>query len=200
MKSILFYGLAITQMICFIVLWIPSEYRRNILKEIIENQNSKNIKKWFLMLFTFLFFFILILNTLDSLPIHYVSYFYHPIHQLKRYFLFYFGMNIIVVLGILILNFFKTIHFMTNHPVYEKMLVCLLTTLIISLSRFWYREEILLFYALLLGIELILLVKDLKKETKSLTNLEYIYILFFHLSMTLYCSYILFAKIRVLLV
>lgn len=188
------------QILLFIYLWIPQQYKQESIKEIIRKQDPKNIVRLLQILCLFIFLFILVLNTLDSLPIQNNFYINDYRSNLKKYFLFYFGMNSIVTSCILLLKPLKTIYLLVNNSVYEKLLVCLLTTLNVSLSKLWYREEIILFYTIILGVELVLFVKSLRKEIKYLKNFEYIFLLFLHLSMTLYCSYILFAQIRMLLV
>lgn len=200
MQSFIFYSLFTMQILLFIYLWIPQQYKKESIKEIIRKQDSKNIVRLLQILCLFIFLFILVLNTLDSLPIQNNFYINDYRSNLKKYFLFYFGMNSIVTSCILLLKPLKTIYLLVNNSVYEKLLVCLLTTLNVSLSKLWYREEIILFYTIILGMELVLFVKSLRKEIKYLKNFEYIFLLFLHLSMTLYCSYILFAQIRMLLV
>lgn len=200
MKPFIFYGLFIIQLLLFIYSWISEQYKKEALKEIIKRQDCQNIVTLIQILCIFLFLFILILNTLDFSSIqgklHIIGY----KSILKKYFLFYFGMNSTVLASILLLKPWKTIFFLINNPVYEKLFLCLLTMLTISVSKLWYRDEIILFYTIILGVELILFIKILKEEIKYLKNRESFFFLLLYLSMTLYCSYILFAQIRMLLV
>lgn len=135
MKSFIFYSLFTMQILLFIYLWIPQQYKEESISKIIAKQNSKNTVRLLQILCIFIFLFILVLNTLDSLPIQNTLYINDYRSSLKKYFLFYFGINSIITFCILLLKPLKIVYLIVNNPVYEKLLVCLLTTLIVSLSK-----------------------------------------------------------------
>lgn len=202
MAKIVFYLIIFMELYCLALIIVPSKER----KEIINSMYPKTtktlpyMKEIFILMLIFFTIFIIFLNIFKIYSVYKVFGATMPINQLKKYLILYFGMNTFIILLFLFSKFSKTIIWLSKNPIYLNIFISLLTTLFVTLSNLWYSSKTTIFHCIILMIQLVYLVKELKLIKNKIPDWEYLFILTLYIGMIFYCSYTIFSKIVMLFV
>lgn len=198
MRSIVFYTMLIIEVFALIYILIPTKTRKEITKSIFTNTAKElpYIKSIFILLFIFGTFFILCLNIFKVYSVNYNTIFTCTnANLLRKNLIFYFGMNTALVILFLLFNWSKVINWLVNNPIYINLSTSLMVTLLVTISRIWGSNEMTIFSSIMLIIQLLYLVRELKLIKNNINDSEYLFIIALYMGMTFYSSYTIFSKI-----